>query len=96
MELEIRSFCIKGMSHWRIERRRYQETLFKKHRQLHNRKQMWGRKMRKRGRRAGRKLQKKKIQLGEGIFNFSGVPLKDEDEQIKVFDKGLKFAPFKT
>lgn len=54
-------------------------------------KHIWSRKKRWRGRRAGRKLQKKKVPTGEGIFNLSGVPL--NSNEIKVLDKGLKFAP---
>lgn len=48
----------------------------------------------KRGRRAGRKLQKTKVPLDTGIYNISGTDL--SEDELKVLDKGFKFAPVKN
>lgn len=48
----------------------------------------------RRGCRAGVKKQTKKRIVGEGIINISGGEL--TREEIKVLDKGLKFAPKKN
>lgn len=57
-------------------------------------KHIWGKRKRKRGRRAGRREQKKKIPVGAGIFNISGQEL--DKEELKVLDRGLKYAPVKN
>lgn len=51
-----------------------------------------GGKRRESRRRAGRKEQKKKVPIG--IFNISGQEL--NNEEIRVLDKSLKYAPVKN
>lgn len=56
-----------------------------------NWKQTGGKKKGRRGRRAGWKTQKTKVPLGTGIYNINGTDL--SEDELKVLDKGLKFAP---
>lgn len=56
-------------------------------------KTIWG-KRRERGRKAGTCIQKKKIPVGTGIYNLSGLDL--NSEEIKLLDKGLKYTPVKN
>lgn len=49
------------------------------------------RKRKIRGRRGGRQVQKGKTPVGAGIYNLSGKPF--NDDEIRVLDRGLKYAP---
>lgn len=51
-------------------------------------------KKRKRGRRSGRRTQKKQTSIGTGIYNLSDINF--NKEEIRVLDKGLKYAPIKN
>lgn len=50
-------------------------------------------KKRKRGRRSGRRTQKKQTPIGTGIYNLSDIDV--NKEEISVLDKGLKYSPIK-